>query len=159
MEIMDASACFARWNSATGVRLLGDLTDALKTGKPQNEAKHGGDLFGTLYADPQRLEGFLSAMTGITLGIAHAIAEKFPWKEQRTFVDVGAAQGALPVVLAQTHPHLSGLGADLPVVGPVFEKYVAKGGVADRVKFAPLDFFRDPLPKADVVIMGHILHD
>jgi hypothetical protein len=31
--------------------------------------------------------------------------------------------------------------------------------VAERLKFVPGDFFKDDLPKADVVLMGHILHD
>ena len=140
-------------------RFWADLTEGLKTGAPQNEAKHGGDLFGTLYSDPKRLEQFLSAMTGLSLGIARAIAAKFPWSQYQSFVDVGAAQGALAVVLAEVHKHLTGLGADLPVVGPIFEKYVASHGLQDRVKFAELDFFNEPIPKADVVVMGHILHD
>jgi SAM-dependent methyltransferase len=145
--------------SARLFRFWADLTEGLKTGQPQNEAKHGGDLFDTLYSNPQRLEQFLSAMTGLSLGIAHAIARKFPWSQYRSFVDIGVAQGGLAVVLAQTHQHLTGLGADLPVVGPIFEKYVASQGLRDRLRFAALDFFREPFPQADVVIMGHILHD
>ncbi|MDB5342331.1 MAG: O-methyltransferase family 2 [Schlesneria sp.] len=145
--------------SARLFRFWGDLTEGLKTGLPQNEAKHGGDLFDTLYSDPKRLEQFLSAMTGLSLGIARAIAQKFPWSQYQTFVDVGAAQGGLPVVLAQTHPHLKGTGADLPIVGPIFEKYVATHGLQERLRFASLDFFQEPLPKADVIVMGHILHD
>ncbi len=146
----------------TSVRLFrfwADLTEALKTGEPQNESKQGGDLFGTLYSDPQRLEQFLSAMTGLSLAIAHAIARKFPWSQYQSFVDIGAAQGGLAVALAQTHKHLTGIGADLPVVKPVFEKYAASHGVRERLRFAPLDFFKEPFPKADVVVMGHILHD
>src|SRR6185369_3660420 len=100
--------------SARLFRFWADLTEGLKTGSPQNEAKHGGDLFGTLYSDPARLEQLLSAMTGLTLGIARAIAGKFPWADFRSFVDIGAAQGGLPVVLAETHRHLTGVGADLP---------------------------------------------
>jgi hypothetical protein len=145
--------------SARLFRFWADLTEGLKTGKPQNESKHGGDLFGTLYSDPKRLEQFLSAMTGLSLGIAHAMAGKFPWSQYESFVDVGAAQGALPVVLAQTHGHLTGIGADLPIVRPIYEKYVASHGLQERLHFAALDFFKEPLPKADVVIMGHILHD
>jgi hypothetical protein len=145
--------------SARLFRFWADLTEGLRTGKPQNEAKHGGDLFDTLYSDPRRLEQFLSAMTGLSLGIAHAMAEKFPWSQHQSFVDIGVAQGGLPVVLAQTHKHLTGIGADLPVVRPIFEKYVAFHGLQDRLKFAKLDFFTESLPKADVVIMGHILHD
>lgn len=145
--------------SARLFRYWANLTEGLKTGDPQNEAKQGGDLFGVLYSDPQRLEQFLSAMTGLSLGIARAIAAQFKWSQYRTFVDVGAAQGGLPVVLAQTHSHLQGIGADLPVVQPIFERYVASHGLQDRVRFAPLDFFQEPLPQADVILMGHILHD
>jgi hypothetical protein len=145
--------------SARLFRFWADLTEGLKTGNPQNEAKHGGDLFDTLYSDPRRLEQFLSAMTGLSLGIAHAIARKFPWSQYKSFVDIGVAQGGLPVVLAQTHSHLTGIGADLPVVRPIFEKYVASHGLQDRLGFTKLDFFNEPLPRADVVIMGHILHD
>jgi hypothetical protein len=145
--------------SARLFRFWSDLTEALKTGQPQNEAKYGGDLFETLYSDPARLEQFLSAMTGLSLEIAHALARKFPWSKYRSFVDIGVAQGGLPVVLAQAYPHLTGIGADLPIVRPVFEKYVASYQLQQRLKFAALDFFKEPLPKADVVIMGHILHD
>ena len=145
--------------SARLFRFWADLTEGLTTGRPQNEAKQGGDMFGTLYSDPKRLEQFLSAMTGLSLGIAQAIAQKFPWSEYRSFVDIGVAQGGLPVVLAQTHNHLTGIGADLPVVRPIFEKYVASNGLRDRLRFEALDFFHEPFPKADVVIMGHILHD
>jgi len=137
----------------------GSLTDALRTGLPQNEAKRGESFFGKLYSDPHRLRLFLSAMTGISLGAARAIAQKFPWAGHRTFIDIGAAQGAVPVVVALAHAHLSGGGYDLPVVGPIFDDYVAAFRLSDRLRFYPGDFFRDPLPQADVLIMGHILHD
>src|SRR5678815_5552836 len=65
----------------------GSLTEGLRTGKAQNEAKTGEDFFGTLYADPKRLEGFLKAMTGLSIGSARAIAKKFPWKQYRTYMD------------------------------------------------------------------------
>ncbi len=48
---------------------------------------------------------------------------------------------------------------DLPVVRPVFEAYARAKGVDKRLRFHPGDFFKDPLPKTDVLIMGHILHD
>jgi hypothetical protein len=137
----------------------GSFTEALRTGQPQNEGKTGGDHFGAMYRTPETLECFLSGMTGVSLGAGMAIAEKFPWKEYRTFVDIGAAQGAVPVQVALKNPHLQGIGYDLPQVKPVFEKYIRANGVADRVRFEAGDFFKDPMPRADVLIMGHILHD
>jgi SAM-dependent methyltransferase len=136
------------------------LTEALRTGEPQNEVRHGmPTLFDALYDNPKELEGFLAAMTGISLGAAHAIAEEFPWSRYKTVIDVGCAQGAVPVVLAQRHPHLSGGGFDLPQVKPIFEDYVARHGLSDRLRFYSGDFMKDALPPADVLIMGHILHD
>jgi O-methyltransferase domain/Dimerisation domain len=137
----------------------GSLTEALRTGRPQNEAKRGENFFTALYADPGRLKSFLGAMTGISLSAAMAMANKFPWDRYQTFVDVGTAQGGLPIQVAQTHDHLSGGGFDLPPVGPIFEEYVDSHGLGDRLCFYPGDFFEDPLPKADVLVMGRILHD
>lgn len=140
-------------------RFWGSLTEGLRTGKPQNEAKTGEDFFGALYADPQRLQGFLKAMTGLSIGSARAIAKKFPWKQYRTFADVGCAQGGVAVEIARAHQHLTGYGMDLPVVQPVFEEYAKAKGAAQRLRFHAGDFFKEPLPSTDVLIMGHILHD
>ncbi len=140
-------------------RFWGSLTEALKTGMPQNEAKQGGDPFDAIYSDPAGLREFLKAMSGISLGSARAIAERFPWRDYGSFIDIGCAQGALPVQVALAHPHLGGGGFDLAQVGPIFDEYVASFGLADRLRFHPGSFFTDPLPSADVLVMGHILHD
>jgi hypothetical protein len=138
----------------------GHLTEALRTGLPQNEAKTGErGMFEMLYADPARLKAFLAAMTGISHGANMTIARLFPWKNYRTFVDVGTAQGDLAVQVALANPHLRGVGFDLPEVGPVFEEYSKAAGAANQVSFTPGSFFDHDLPKADVVLMGHILHD
>ncbi|MET0514900.1 MAG: methyltransferase [Nitrospiraceae bacterium] len=137
----------------------GSLTEGLRTGKPQNEAKTGEDFFGKLYADPKRLEGFLKAMTGLSQGTARVIAGKFPWRKYRSFVDVGCAQGGVAAEIALAHKHLAGEGMDLPVVRPIFEDYARAKGVDKRLRFHAGDFFKDPLPRTEVLIMGHILHD
>lgn len=140
--------------------LWAKLTEALKTGEPQMGADaEEAKVFDKVYENPLALEEFLSAMTGLTMGTAHAIAEKFDWSKYKNFADVGCAQGAVPAVLAARHPHLKGIGFDLPQVKPVFEKYIAANGQRDRVSFQGGDFFNDPLPNVDVIIMGHILHD
>jgi len=136
------------------------LTEGLRTGESQNEAKHGGeDVFAVIYADPQRTREFLGAMSGISRGANICIAQRFPWAQYHSFVDVGAAQGDLAVQIAKANPHLQGLGFDLDQAGPVFAECVAENHLSDRIRFVAGDFFRDPLPQADVVLMGHILHD
>ena len=137
----------------------GSLTEGLKTGLPQNETKDGRNIFEILYGDPAKLMSFMQAMTGISMGTSKAIAQKFPWKDYQTLIDIGSAQGGLVVEVGNAHPHVTGGGFDLPVTGPIFEEYVASFGLSDRFKFIPGDFFADALPSADVLCMGHILHD
>ncbi len=137
-----------------------NLTEALRTGLPQNESKDGApDPFLALYADPVRLKDFLRAMTGVSHGANLAIAHNFPWGQYHSVTDIGTAQGDLITQVALANTHMQGIGFDLPAVGPCFEEYVEANGISGRVKFCPGSFFKQPLPKADVVMMGHILHD
>ncbi len=135
-----------------------NLTVALRTGEMQAEGK-GSDVFAKLYADPERLKSFLKAMTSLSHGANIAIAKKFPWSQYKSAVDVGCAQGDLIVQVARANPHISGIGFDLPEVAPIFEDFVSANGVGSKVEFRSGSFFDDPLPRAGVVVMGHILHD
>jgi hypothetical protein len=138
----------------------GHLTEALRTGQLQNEAKGGGTpFFEALYADPARLKQFLSAMTGLSHGANLQIASSFPWGQYTSFADIGTAQGDLAVQIALANAHLTGVGFDLPEVEPIFEDYLALNGLQERLRFVAGDFFGDALPDADVLTMGHILHD
>lgn len=136
-----------------------ELTTALRTGESQNESKGGLDPFTALYADPAALKEFLRAMSGVSRGANEAIAAKFPWADYTSCADIGTAQGDLVARISLAHPHLRGIGFDLPETGPVFEDYISGLGLADRVVFRGGDFFKDDLPSADVLLFGHILHD
>jgi O-methyltransferase domain/Dimerisation domain len=139
---------YGRWNL---------LTRALKSGKPQNAVV--GKVYPGLYADPTALEAFAKAMSAVTLQAATAIAAKFPWPQYQTVIDIGSAQGCLPVQIAHVYAHLAGGGFDLPPIEPVFDRYVQEYGLSSRLRFYPGDFFQDPLPTADVLIMGRVLHN
>lgn len=136
----------------------GSLTEALKTGQPQNEARSGESFFHKLCQDSEKLRQFAKAMTAVSAGPALAIAAKFPWAKYRTFADIGTAEGGLPVHLARAHGHLTGIGFDLPPVQPIFEAFVAGNGLGQRLSFRGGDFMTDLLPAAEVYVMGHILH-
>jgi 2-polyprenyl-3-methyl-5-hydroxy-6-metoxy-1,4-benzoquinol methylase len=137
-----------------------DLPEALRTGQPQNETKHGEKgIFDELYADPTKLEQFLDAMTGLSRINFEALADKFDFSRYRTLCDVGGATGLLSIEVAKKYPHLKCISFDLPPVEPVAKKYITAAGLTDRIRIASGNFFQDPLPKADVVTMGMILHD
>lgn len=135
-----------------------NLTTALRTGEPQSEVAQGDDLFETLYADEQRLEQFLRAMQGIQMGNFLALAEKIDFSKYRTYCDVGGANGTLAAIVAKRHPHLSCASFDLPSVRPIAMRHVEALG-APQVKVLEGSFFEDPLPRADVITMGNVLHD
>jgi O-methyltransferase/methyltransferase family protein len=138
----------------------GDLTEALRTGKPQNEIKHTGKaMFEELYSDPDRLEQFMNAMAGVSMGPFLALAEKFDFSKYETLCDVGGATGQLSIIVAGRHPNLRCTSFDLPVVEPIATRTIEAAGLSDRVTAVGGDFFADPLPKADVITMGLILHD
>eukprot|EP00741_Cyanophora_paradoxa_P014964 tig00020830_g14437.t1 len=146
----------------------GALGEALTTGLPTNEmrglsseemqralsANDGKDSF---MSDPN----FSKAMTGLNLYVAAKLAEVFPWHKYRSLCDLGTAEGAIPTVIAQKHPHLTAIGFDLPAVGPTFEAYVKSKNLQERVRFVGGDFFapEKKLPQADVLIYGTVLHD
>jgi tRNA A58 N-methylase Trm61 len=141
-------------------RFWADLDEGLRTGEPQNEVKHSGKtIFEELYADPAKLEQFMRAMHGVSAPNFAALAERFDFGKHQTLCDVGGASGLLSICVARANPHMKCVSFDLPVVEPIARRAIAKAGLQDRIETAAGDFFSDPLPRADVVTMGMILHD
>ncbi|WP_138380376.1 methyltransferase [Luteithermobacter gelatinilyticus] len=144
-------------------RLFGfwnNLTTALKTGEAQSETSNGDkSFFEELYADPDRLEQFLQAMSSFQAANFSALAEKFDFSAYHSVADIGGALGLLCQILARHHPHLSLTSFDLPPVRPLAEASIEKAGLSARITVMEGNFFQDPLPKAEVITMGNILHD
>jgi len=137
-----------------------DLPEALRTGRPQNETKDGQKgMFEELYAEPSRLEQFMGAMTGLSRINFEAFADRFDFSKFKTLCDVGGATGLLSIEAAKRHPHLQCTSFDLQPVEPIAQRHIAAAGLSGRISTASGDFFKDPLPKADVITMGMILHD
>jgi predicted O-methyltransferase YrrM len=141
-------------------RFWNDLPEALLTGKPQNEIKHGQKgMFEELYSELPRLEQFMGAMTGLSRLNFEALAEKYDFSRYKTLCDIGGATGLLCIEVAKRHPNKRCTSFDLPVVESIAKRHIASAGLSDRVGTAGGDFFKDALPKADVITMGMILHD
>jgi predicted O-methyltransferase YrrM len=141
-------------------RFWGDLTEALRTGRAQNESKHSGtQVFEELYSQSERLEQFMDAMSGISAANFAAFAEKFDFSRYQTLCDVGGATGQLSMIVAAQHPHLRCITTDMPAVTKIAERKIAAAGLSDRVTARTVDIFSEPFPSADVITMGMILHD
>ena len=141
-------------------RFWADLTEALKTGQPQNEIKHTGEgMFAKLYETPERLEQFMNAMSGVSAGNFAMLAETFDFSGYKTLCDVGGATAQLSCLVAAMNPHMRCTSFDLPKVVPIAQRRIDRMQLGDRVSAVGGDFFADELPKADVITMGMILHD
>jgi hypothetical protein len=137
-----------------------DLPAALRSGKPQNEVKHGGKgMFEALYEEVPKLEQFMGAMTGLSRINFEAFATVFDFSPFQTLCDVGGATGLLSIEVAKRHSHLRCISFDLPKVEPIAQRQIAAAGLSDRIRTASGNFFEDALPKADIITMGMILHD
>ncbi|WP_245589456.1 acetylserotonin O-methyltransferase [Amycolatopsis balhimycina] len=132
----------------------GNLTEALRTGAPQAQAPYSA-----VAANPAKLTAFLSMMDSVNGLLVPDIDRAFPWAEVRTVADIGGARGNLAGLLARNHDTLRGTVFDLPALNEAANAHLAGLGVADRVTFQPGDFFADELPTADVLILGHVLHN
>src|SRR5580765_5242587 len=62
-------------------------------------------------------------------------------------------------MVAAANPHMRCVSFDLPKVMPIATRRIQQAGLSARVTAGTCDFFADPLPKADVITMGMILHD
>lgn len=143
--------------SKIGYGLWSSLTQALQTGLPQLGVATESH-FANTYADPARLRTFVKSMTALSLRVAKLITVQFPWRDYQTFIDIGTAEGCLPVEVAIAHPHLHGGGFDLPQLRGSFEAYIRERGLSDRLHFHSGNFFETALPAADVVVLGNVLH-
>ncbi|WPU98511.1 methyltransferase [Mucilaginibacter sp. cycad4] len=137
----------------------GNLGEGLLTGLPQNEIKKSEDFFGLIYSDPEKLKEFINAMSGIQMGNFMAFAQKFDFTKYKTLIDVGGSAGLLSLMVARHNPHMHCTSFDLPPVEPVANATIQQFGLSDQVKAASGNFFTMPIPNADIVVMGNILHD
>ncbi|WP_083913989.1 methyltransferase [Nocardia concava] len=134
------------------------LAASVKSGKPVNSDAAEGDPYGVLFTDPDDRRGFFDAMDVLNAPIGAALA-RLDWSQRGTFADIGGARGNIAASLVRAHPHLRATVFDLPEVESEFDSHIGELGLKDRIEFRPGDFFTDPLPSAEVLIFGHVLHN
>ncbi|WP_369395542.1 methyltransferase (plasmid) [Streptomyces sp. CG1] len=133
----------------------GRLSELLRSGARQE----GRDSFGDWYRDLDQVRRFMDAMDSVSAPVTAALAHRFDWTPYRTFADLGGARGNLAGHVAAAHPHLRGVCFDLPALAPLFTEHMERLGTTGKVTFQGGDFRTDPLPEADVLLFGHVLHD
>jgi hypothetical protein len=135
------------------------LPEALRTGKPQREDLKDKQLFDSNYSSEEKSKIFVQGMNLAGLGSFNDYAKKFDFSKYKTCCDVGGANGFLSIQVAKQNPHLNLMTFDLPALESIAQEKIAEEGLADRIAVKRGDFFKDDLPKADIITMGLIMHD
>ena len=137
-----------------------DLEEGLKTGKPQNEIKISGkSAFEAIYSSKEKIHEFINAMSGVQMGNFIAFSKTFDFSNYKTLCDIGGAGGFLSAHVALNNDHMKCVSFDLPQVTPVATENIRNMGLMDKVSVQSGDFLNEDFPKADIIIMGNILHD
>jgi SAM-dependent methyltransferase len=136
----------------------GRFTEALRTGAPQTTAEQE-EPYNVMCGDPAQLRAFLGMMDTMNGPLGPELARCVPWQDYSSVVDVGGARGNLLAAIVREHPHLAATVFDLPPVEPFFHEHMKRAELAGKLRFAAGDFFSGPLPEAEVLVMGHVLHD
>ncbi|MFF7734927.1 methyltransferase [Streptomyces sp. NPDC007984] len=136
----------------------GRLTEALTTGTPQHLDPDKGGFVGDKHKDPEKMKRFFAGLDAYSDRMGVEIAARVDFSRHSSFVDLGGARGNLASVLVKEHPHLKAGVFDLERTRPLFTEHTGRLGHADRIEFTGGDFFTDDIPRADVLVLGHILH-
>ncbi|MEU9008740.1 methyltransferase [Streptomyces sp. NPDC048479] len=135
------------------------LGEALRTGAPQAATYTGEDMFGELYESDEKKDGLVGMAEDASRPLIPALTESFGWAKYSSVLELGGCRGNVLAGLVKAHPHLDACVFDLPQLDGDFTAHMSAIGMAEKVRYHGGDFFADPLPQADVLMIGHALVD
>lgn len=139
------------------------LPDALREFSPRWQQALGTkaeEVFAALYEDPARLRRFTEMLNAIAIPQGQVIAEQIDFAPYQCLLDVAGGPGGITIPIGVKYPHLRGIVMDLPPVCTIAQEHIERNGLTERFTATAADLFHGPYPQgADVLILGHILHD
>jgi 3-hydroxy-5-methyl-1-naphthoate 3-O-methyltransferase len=139
------------------------LPDALREYSPRWQQALGtsqADNFGALYEDPVRIRQFAALMQSLSVPQGQVIADHFDFAPYHCILDVAGGPGGQAIEIGRKHAHLYGIIMDMPPICEIATENIMSARLSSRFKAVPGDLFEGGFPKgADVVLLGHLLHD
>ncbi len=118
-----------------------------------------GSIFDHFFRTDEARRDFLSGMDGYGQLSSPAVVAAFDLGRFHRLVDLGGATGHLALAACALYPPLQAAVFDLSGVIAVAREYMQRSPHGDRVALLEGDFFTDPLPEADLFVLGRIIHD
>ncbi len=153
----DTMAGYILYSNSALFPMWGQLEDALREGANRWESTFGfpaAELFQHFFQSDEQKRDFLMGMHGFGQISSATVVRAFDLSRFRRLVDLGGATGHLAKAAMEAWPGLHAAVLDLPAAVE-FGREVC----GEEVEFIAGDFFRDPLPPADLYALGRILHD
>jgi acetylserotonin N-methyltransferase len=150
-------AGYVRYSNEILYPMWGHLEEAVRDGSNRWEQTFGfpaHELFSRFYATDAQRNQFLLGMHGFGQLSSSTIVRAFDLSRFQSFVDLGGGTGHLAQAAVDAWPQLTAAVFDLPKAVEFGRQFCDA-----RVEFRSGDFFRDPLPPADLYAVGRILHD
>jgi acetylserotonin O-methyltransferase len=150
-------AGYVLYSNAALFPMWANLEEAIREGSNRWQATFGlpaGELFDYFYGTEEAKRDFLLGMHGFGQISSPAVVRAFDLSRFTKLVDLGGATGHLANAALESYPNLSVALMELP---PVIE--FARHLTGTRVELIVGDFFKDPLPPADLYALSRILHD
>ena len=149
------------YSNRVGYRMWGDLETAIRKGTHLWETTYGlkGDIFAHFFKSEEAKRTFLMGMHGMGMLSSPRVVEMFDLGRFKHLVDLGGATGHLTIEAVRRYPRLRGTIFDLPPVVAVAKEFIERSPDKARLGVHAGDFFKDPLPEADLFALGRILHD
>ena len=135
-----------------------NLYDAVMTGQPGFEHRHGAKFFDYLASHPADAAVFNAAMTAMSSIDLSSVVESYDFSQFERIVDVGGGHGALIGGILTAYPKLRGVLADQPEV-VAGAQVVRIEALANRCELRGINFFEAVPEGADAYLMRRIIHD
>ena len=145
----DTLSGYIRYSNSALYPMWSHLEDALKEGTHRWKQTFDldGPIFSHFFRTEEAMRDFQRGMHGFGKITSPAVVSAFDLGGFHRLVDLGGGSGHLAEAARQRYPQLQTAVLDLPAVARLYPGTI------------PGDFFKDPLPEADLYSLGRILHD
>uniref|UniRef100_A0A8C7DW79 Acetylserotonin O-methyltransferase n=1 Tax=Naja naja TaxID=35670 RepID=A0A8C7DW79_NAJNA len=137
------------------------LPDAVREGKNQIPSIYGSPsnkTFEVIYRSKEELQTFSNFMNELWPVLGREVLSAFDLSQFPLICDLGGNTGGLAKELISLYPKCTVTIFDLPEVVEASKNHCLPSEDT-QITFHAGDFFKDPLPEADLYILARILHD
>ncbi|XP_043928425.1 acetylserotonin O-methyltransferase-like isoform X1 [Protopterus annectens] len=152
-----------KYMSSTMYLLSHYMDDSVREGKPNYDKlceMDCKDIFGfkSIYRSEEETFKFLGFMDCIWKVCGNEVVTAFDLSQFNNICDIGGCSGAIAKLCISEYPNSRVTIFDLPeTVRMAKEHFVSPA--EERISFHEGNFFKDPLPEAELYILARILHD